>query len=237
MTHQINIGVCVSETKYENYPAWIKEAGTKYAVVELSPNKQNLQDLDNCDALLLTGGIDIDPVFHQPNIGEYPLQPKQFNRQRDAFEMSLLTMALNKGMPVLGVCRGLQLINITLGGSLILDIETSGQPNHRNRAGIDHTHEIDIVPNSQLASICGCHKGIVNSSHHQSVLSTSPELMVSSYANDGIVESLEWKDPSKHLSPMICVQWHPERMDEKNSHPLSFRILQWFLNEAEKYSL
>jgi putative glutamine amidotransferase len=237
MQKKINIGVCISEAKYQNYPTWIMQGGNNFAVVELSFEKQNAQDLANCHALLLTGGIDIDPIFYRPDNIEYPHQPKQFNPQRDAFEMSLLKAALKKGMPVLGICRGLQLINTTLGGTLLQDIESSGKPNHRNRNGIDHIHEITIVPHSALAAITGCYNGMVNSSHHQSVLATAPELMVSSYAHDGIIESLEWKDPSLHLSSMICVQWHPERMDEKNSHPLSQQILNWFLSEAEKYYL
>lgn len=237
MLKKINIGVCISEAKYQNYPAWIMQAGDLYAVVELSFEKQNEQDLANCHALLLTGGIDIDPVFYHSANLEYPHQPKQFNRQRDAFEMSLLKMALKKGMPILGICRGLQLINVSLGGTLIQDIELSGKPNHRNREGIDHIHEITIEPHSTLAAITGCNKGMVNSSHHQSVLAPAPELKVSSFANDGIIESLEWNDPGLHLSKMICVQWHPERMDEKNSNPLSEQIQQWFLSEAEKYHL
>jgi putative glutamine amidotransferase len=237
MMKKINIGICVSEAKYQNYPAWIQSAGDKYHVVELSFEKNNEQDLENCRAILFTGGIDIDPFFYQPTINEYPRMPKQFNRERDAFEMGLLKIALNKGLPILGICRGLQLMNITLGGTLILDIETMGKPNHRNREGIDHVHEIMIEPNSRLAKITGCTKGLVNSSHHQSVLNISPDLSVNSFAMDGIIESLEWKEESLHKSPMLCVQWHPERMEKKHTNPLSQKILEWFLFEAEKYTL
>jgi putative glutamine amidotransferase len=235
MMKEIKIGVCISEAKYQNYPAWIRLAGNQYTVVELSFEKQNAAELENCHALLLTGGIDIDPIFYQPELKEYPLQPKAFNRQRDEFEMGLFRMALNKAMPVLGICRGLQLINTTLGGTLIPDIETIGKPNHRSRNGIDHIHEVIIEPNSKLAAITGCSAGIVNSSHHQSVLEIAPALSINAYSKDGIVESLAWKEAALHQSPMLAVQWHPERMNEKNNNPLSKKILDWFLYEASKY--
>lgn len=237
MSKEIIIGISATETNYQNYPDWIKLAGDQYTVIELSFEKQNKQDLQKCHALLLTGGVDIDPIFYHPSIKEYPLQPKQFNRERDVFEILLLKEALEIGLPILGICRGLQLINIALGGTLILDIETSGKPNHRKLDGIDQVHEIMIAANSQLASITKCNKGIINSAHHQSVLAVSDELKMSGSSSDGIIESLEWKDQSLHKNPLICVQWHPERMEEKNTNPLSKNILQWFLYEAEKFSL
>jgi putative glutamine amidotransferase len=237
MTKEINIGICVTETNYQNYPAWIQSAGDQYAIIELSFEKQNKHDLQKCQALLLTGGVDIDPIFYNPTIKEYPLQPTHFNKERDSFEMELLKDALAIGLPVLGICRGLQLINVALGGTLILDIETIGKPNHRKMEGIDKVHELLIEANSQLAGITHCSKGIINSAHHQSVLATADQLKVSGYSRDGIIESMEWKDQSLHKSPLICVQWHPERMEEKNTNPLSKNILEWFLYEAEKTNL
>ncbi len=231
----IKIGITITEAKYSNYPAWIKSAGRAYEIVELDWEKNNGADLMLCHGLLLSGGVDIDTQFHAVATKEYPLQPAAFNSQRDQFEMGLLSAALKAKIPVLGICRGLQLINISLGGKLILDIESNGKPNHRAMNGIDHVHQIKLDPQSQLAAITGCSLGTINSAHHQAVLEPAPELKAVAFSEaDGIIESLEWKDPAAH-GPMVCVQWHPERMTNKENEPLSQNILNWFLGAAKKY--
>lgn len=231
----IKIGITITEAKYPNYPAWIKSAGTAYEIVELDWEKNNEADLALCHGLLLSGGVDIDTQFHSAETKEYPLQPAAFNSKRDLFEMGLLTAALQARIPVLGICRGLQLINISLGGKLVLDIESAGKPNHRAMNGVDHVHQVEIDPQSQLAAITGCTLGTINSAHHQAVLEPAPSLKAIAFSKeDGIVESLEWKDPAAH-SPLVCVQWHPERMTNKETEPLSQNILEWFLEAAKKY--
>ena len=231
----IKIGITNTEAKYLNYPTWINSAGAAYEVVELDREKNNASDLLLCHGLLLTGGVDIDTQFHSAEIKEYPLQPAAFNTQRDLFEMALLDTALNANIPVLGICRGLQLINISLGGKLILDIQSVGHPNHRAMGGVDHEHQVKLDPQSQLSIITGTTLGTINSAHHQAVLEPAPSLKAVAFSSaDGIIESLEWKNPSQH-GPMVCVQWHPERMVNKENEPLSQKILEWFLAEAKKY--
>lgn len=231
----IKIGITITEAKYANYPAWIKSGGADYEIVELDWEKNNTADLMLCHGLLLSGGVDIDTQFHAADTKEYPLQPAAFNSQRDLFEMGLFKAAIQAKIPVLGICRGLQLINISLGGKLVLDIESSGKPNHRAMNGVDHVHQVALDPASQLAAITGCSLGTINSAHHQAVLEPASELKAVAFSEaDGIIESLEWKDPEQH-GPMVCVQWHPERMTNKANEPLSQNILEWFLGAAKKY--
>ena len=133
MTKKIKIGICFSESNYANYPTWISGNEDAIDLVELAWEKQNEAELEVCDGLLLTGGIDIDPFYFDNKIRTYANQPNKWNRTRDEFEMSLFNTALKLSMPVLGICRGLQLINVALGGNLITDIEFAGYPNHRSK--------------------------------------------------------------------------------------------------------
>jgi putative glutamine amidotransferase len=227
------IGVSFSETKYLNYPKWIKGNNPEINILELSWEKQNLQDIEKCQGLLLTGGIDIDPYFYPPQSAEYAHGPKQFNRVRDYFEINLFLLAQEKKIPVLGICRGLQLVNVALGGSLFSDLETEGKQNHRNMNGIDHTHSIYIHQKTLLADIAGTTEGIVNSAHHQSINRLADSLQVNCFSEEEIIEGIEWKNKS-NVSPLLCVQWHPERWVHKNADPFAKHIREWFVNEAQK---
>ncbi|MBY0481518.1 MAG: gamma-glutamyl-gamma-aminobutyrate hydrolase family protein [Chitinophagaceae bacterium] len=234
MSTKIIIGVSFSETKYPNYPKWILGDRPDIELIELSWEKQNLADLHKCQGLLLTGGIDIDPIFYQSIKTDYPNQPLKWNEARDQFEIDLLISAFTIKMPVLGICRGLQLINIALGGTLIADIEAAGKPNHRAQNGVDHYHNVALVEGSLIENICSTKTGTVNSAHHQSIETIAVSFMLNAISSDGIVEGIEWKD-KVHKSPLIAVQWHPERLEKNN--PLSTNLREWFLTEASKYSL
>lgn len=231
MNNTIKIGVSFSETKYPNYPAWILDNKRDIEIVELSWEKQNLHDLQNCHGLLLTGGLDMDPSFYNPLLTAYPNQPEQWNKDRDQFELDLFAKAQSLLMPVLGICRGLQLINIALGGSLILDLEEAGKQNHRNMNDIDFIHPVHITDNTLLSEICHTHYGNVNSAHHQSIDVVAKSLIISCFSDDRVPEGIEWKDKNGRC-PMICVQWHPERIQNKESNPLSENIREWFFEEA-----
>lgn len=235
MGKKITIGISVTEAKFSNYPAWILGDCHEIEIVELSVDKQNKADLLKCQGLLLTGGIDVDPFFYQSELTEYPNKPSVWNRKRDQFEIDLLETALSLSMPVLGICRGLQLVNTAFKGTLTPDIEATGKQNHRSKDGIDHIHTIQVTENTLLAKITGVKEGNVNSAHHQSIEKVAPDLQVNSWAAESVVEGVEWKD-AFNKSPLICVQWHPERFNEKNSNALSKNIREWFLNEAIKYS-
>ena len=234
MRKTLTIGVCFSETKYPNYPTWIRDEANGIEIVELSHEKLNSEDLNRCHGLLLTGGIDMDPCFYKPDLTSYENQPKQWNRGRDQFELDLFNHALSLKMPVLGICRGLQLINIALGGTLILDLEAAGRVNHRNMNGIDYIHQVKIERDSLLATVSGISEGVVNSAHHQAIERIAETLIVNCLSDDGIIEGIEWKE-KQNRSPMFGVQWHPERIENKEINPLSQNIKAWFFEEASKF--
>ncbi len=234
MISPITIGVCFSETKYPNYPGWIRDKAVVIEVIELSREKQNIDELHRCHGLLLTGGIDMDPWFYSPAQTDYPNRPEQWNRERDQFELDLFDLAQSLKMPVLGICRGLQLVNIALGGTLIVDLEAAGQQNHRNMNGVDYIHSVNLEENSLLAAVCGSDRGVVNSAHHQAISRVAETLKVNCFSQDGIIEGIEWKE-KQNRSPMLSVQWHPERMENKEFNPLSQNIRAWFFQEAKKF--
>ena len=236
MATPIIIGISFSETKFSNYPAWILGETMNVEIVELSWEKQNMEDLAKCHGLLLSGGVDMDPKFIQPAITHYPNQPAVWNPARDQFELDLFNAAQLLKMPILGVCRGLQLVNVALGGNLLTDLEDEGKPNHRSRAGVDHVHGVQLLAGSLLETITAIHEGEVNSAHHQAINRVADSLVVNCFSQaDEIIEGIEWKE-KENRSPMICVQWHPERIINKEQNPLSKNIRDWFLAEAVKYS-
>lgn len=163
---------------------------------------------DRTDGLLLTGGADIDPA-------RYGAEPHPATRAedpaRDAAEFPIAQAFLDADIPILGICRGLQLLNVLLGGTLIQDIptETTGAIAHR-RGDVRTTpaHDIAIVPGSRLARIVGGTRIGVNSFHHQAARSVASALTVTARAEDGIVEGAEI-DGARFV---VAVQYHPEDM-------------------------
>ncbi len=137
-------------------------------------------------------------------------------------------------MPVLGICRGMQLTNVAFGGTLIPDIEEAGYAEHRSSVpGAICTHGIVVTPGSSLAELGGADG--VNSSHHQAVLQPGAGLKVIARSPDGIIEAMEPDEPSPFL---LLVQWHPERMEDRSS-PLAGGVLRMFLHavQSSPYSL
>jgi putative glutamine amidotransferase len=162
--------------------------------------------LSRLSGVLLPGGGDIDPALFgeapHPNLGV--VQP-----ERDSFELALCRAALQRGMPVLGICRGAQVLNVALGGTLIQDIpaETASPLNHRSNDETELRHEIDVEPGTLLARIIGEGRHPVNSQHHQSVRVPAPGLIVSAGSpKDGIIEAVEYRDARFVLG----LQFHPE---------------------------
>ncbi|WP_052207085.1 gamma-glutamyl-gamma-aminobutyrate hydrolase family protein [Sinomonas humi] len=158
------------------------------------------------DGLLVMGGGDVDPVLydgdpHHPTVSDV-------DPTADAFEASAVVHARATGRPVLGICRGLQIVNVALGGSLHEDLPFEGTP-HRNYAdpsGPMVLHDVAIEPGSRLAAIVGT-SAAVPSGHHQAAARVADGLRVTAQAPDGVIEALEAEDPKEWL---VAVQWHPE---------------------------
>ena len=151
------------------------------------------------DALILPGGGDIDPVlFHQENQGSHAMEP-----ELDRLQLFLLRSFLRKNLPVLGICKGMQLINVCLGGSIIQDLPTAGRHAY---IGKDQIHPSHAEKGSLLHTLYG-ENFPVNSAHHQGIAEPGEGLIVIQRAFDGVAEAIV----HSHL-PVLGVQWHPERM-------------------------
>jgi len=201
------IGITTSDTNFQNYPNWISGDGIE--VVLLSYQQKNTLEFVLCDGFLLTGGIDVHPQLYQNLRVDYP-NTTVFNESRDLFELQVFEFARQQNKPVLAICRGLQLVNIALGGNLIQDLEENGFENHRKGPDGDREHKIEVKPGTLLAKISGTLCGFVNSAHHQGVDQIADELKVSAYSEDGVVEAIEYKEANKPF--LLAVQWHPERL-------------------------
>ena len=217
------------DKRFEFYTDWLESTGIKYKILDYKEN--NFDDIKECSSLLLTGGDDIFPEFY--NDWEEGRNRSKFVPERDGFEFKLLDYALKNSMPILGICRGMQLINCRLNGSLISDIETIRGKNHRKISDSqDREHEVNVLENSLLYEIIQNKRGKINSSHHQAVDRLGEGLVITAKADDGIIEAFEWSE--RESKPFFLgIQWHPERMPDKES-PFTKKILLRFKKETEK---
>ncbi|MGN0048589.1 MAG: gamma-glutamyl-gamma-aminobutyrate hydrolase family protein [Bacteroides sp.] len=164
--------------------------------------------LQQVDALILTGGADLHPLLY----GEEPLQQlEEVDSSRDVYDLLLLHVALKQGMPILGICRGEQLCNVGMGGTLYQDLPSQQPASLMHRQSIPASvgaHTISIEPDSYLHRLLGRPTAVVNSFHHQAIKEVAPGLRVSARAADGVVEAVEGF-PTYNL---LAVQFHPEHL-------------------------
>lgn len=175
--------------------------------------------MESLDGLLLPGGADVSPHMY----GEEPIRQVTFSRMADdRFEAALIEAARVQGKPVFGICRGLQVLNIVLGGTLYQDLhgQNAAELCHCQDTAIweEGTHSISVKEDTVLSGILGAPKLLVNSYHHQAVKDLAQELVVSATSADGIVEAAETPD-----GMVIGVQWHPERMTDQERFLNLFR--------------
>lgn len=204
----------LNQAKFEQYGEWIQSVQPGLEIVKLSPSGGNESEVATLDGLVLTGGGDVDPVLY--GYEDEQGLVREVNRARDEFEFRVIEHALDREIPVLGVCRGLQVMNVYLGGTLIPDLLQEGREDHERREGRDGVHTIMPVPHTLLAAVTGLGAQTVNSAHHQAIEHLGRGLMVSAISKDGVVEAAEWalKD---NMPFLLLVQWHPERMEMKDS--------------------
>lgn len=174
------------------------------------------------DGLILSGGGDVDPTLY----GATPIsQINGVDAQRDRTEVILARWALTEGKPLLGICRGLQLLNVVCGGALYQDVsEHKGALNHAYYPDFPHdflAHSVEFAPGSRLAAILGETSAQVNSLHHQACCAVAPVLSVVALAPDGIVEALEV--PNHPFT--LAVQWHPEALPDAAESKALFSAL------------
>jgi putative glutamine amidotransferase len=187
--------------------------------------------LEGLDGLLLTGGEDVDPALYgtapSPHLGPV-------SRDRDLFELALVAGALERQMPVLGICRGIQLINVAAGGTLWQDLPTErpGEVDH-NPATPRSTaaHDLRVLPGSRAADALGRVEFEANSFHHQAVREVGRGLRPTAWAADGLIEAVESADGGGWL---LAVQWHPEEMTGRAESPAA-GLFRAFTAEAVRY--
>lgn len=212
MTRTVTIGI-TDCSKYLNYERWMQIPGV--SIVKLSKNS-GPEAIQSCDGIVLTGGEDVHPRFyHKPEYLKF-CEQDNMDEQRDEFELQVLKFTQQHHLPVLGICRGLQVANVFFGGTLIPDIPSAGKPDHAKVKGIDRYHTVKVEANSILNKITGEQSGEVNSAHHQAVDRVGNGLVVNAVSGDGIIEGLERKKPEGNPF-LLLVQWHPERMSNPDS--------------------
>ncbi|HEX7756048.1 MAG TPA: gamma-glutamyl-gamma-aminobutyrate hydrolase family protein [Niabella sp.] len=197
-----------SEQKHINYSNWIKGADT-IEVITLSAELNNLKAAASCDGVILSGGVDLSPGCYSGATG-YANAPGHFNRDRDAFETAVFQTTQQKDIPVLGICRGMQLINCIYGGTLIQDLGTKNEV-HRVANDLDKVHGITVVAGSMLHQVIGSRYCAVNSAHHQAIGIPGKGLQITATSADGVAEAME-RTITADQPFLLCVQWHPERM-------------------------
>ena len=208
------------------YTASLRRAGAKAVWIETDDLGKAIQEMLLCDGLLLSGGEDVNPDFYGQTATE---KCGKIVPARDHAEMKMLEAFLSTGKPILGICRGEQLMNVFFGGTLhqdIADVATSCHDDYprKNRGN----HEVSVTRGTKLAEIMGQETFLANSLHHQAVDKVAPALILAATSEDGIVEGVE------HPAHPFCigVQWHPEHMSK--GHSAQQRLFDTFLSRCKK---
>lgn len=216
------VGVTYSnEIKLQPYLDALRAAGVEPVPLAAGANA----DAHDLDGLLLSGGLDLNPHLYGQEMHAEADEP---NDARDRLELDLLRDALDRDLPVLAICRGMQLFNVAHGGSL--DQHMAAHALHQQRPADKSTpaHEIEIAPESKLADILETSHASVNSRHHQAVDRVGAGLVVSARAQDGAVEALEV--PARRFA--IAVQWHPE--DQAPRDAVQRRLFEKFAEAVRR---
>lgn len=211
--------ILISKDKNKEIQHWIERNSSKVRVIEfyhLSPDSQNII-LKQAAGILMGGGEDIHPSYYGR---EDAIEVcGKIDPYRDSIEMVLLDYAKSKKIPVFGICRGLQIMNVRYGGTLIADIpsEMPSEIKH-SQTGVDSAHQVKASEESEMFKAVGELKLVVNSTHHQAIKNLAPNFEIVAKANDGIIEAISYT--SSNLWFAHAVQWHPERLKNQASDNL-----------------
>jgi putative glutamine amidotransferase len=217
------------------YAHAIEDLGGAPVILPLPADRTSRRQLlKGLDGLLLTGsGPDLPPRLYGER-RRYAF--RVMSRRRYDFELEAARLAADAGLPLLGICGGMQAINVAFGGSLIQDIASQLDSPLQHRAAGPATrlaHAIRVAPQSLLRRIIGRDRIRVNSSHHQSVKRVAPAFVASAVASDGVIEAIESRYPARHPF-LLGVQWHPEFLYDRDR--LHRRLFRAFLKAARAHT-
>jgi putative glutamine amidotransferase len=224
MMKQISIAV---SRLAPNYEAWLQKLGPGLEIADFDGRDPGdfRRRIREFSGFVLTGGGDIHPSLYGNPDSEHYCQG--IDIKRDELEFNMLEAALTYELPIFAICRGLQVLNVFLGGTLIPHIHAlPDKLLHKDQQ--DVTHGVSINTDSQLFRITGTRYEKVNSSHHQAIEKPGSGLQITAFSSDGIAEAAELGD--HHRRFCVAVQWHPERMNMEN--PLSGRLGFAFLKRV-----
>ena len=215
----------------QDYMDSVERAGAVPVLLPITSDTRRMERfLDRVDGLLLTGGVDVDPAFY----GEEKLPCcGACSEGRDRMEFPLCRMALERDLPVLAICRGIQVLSCACGGTLWQDLSVqSGSPlqHERSDAPAEPVHDVTVTPGTLLHAVAGSEVLPVNSRHHQGIRRLGEGLVPSATAPDGLVEAVEF--PGKRF--VLGVQWHPESLSGKM--PVHQALFDAFVRAAETVS-
>ena len=197
------IGISDCGDKNRNYIEFLKRIQNSVVII-LSKDSMSREKLDG---LLLTGGADVNPELYK----DWPDETVHVDAERDGFEFKLIEKALSDSIPIFGICRGLQVVNVYFGGTLIIDLAKYCNRFHQAISdNEDRTHGVIVNDSSKMKTFIKQTTGIVNSAHHQAADRIGGGLKIAARADDGTVEAIEGNGELR--SKIVCVQWHPERM-------------------------
>ena len=213
----------------QDYIKSVEKAGGVPLILPITDNVDIIKALaESIDGLLLTGGEDINPLLFgeepDPMLGE-------ICEARDRFELLLFGEVYRLKKPIFGICRGLQLMTIALGGTLWQEVSRKPGDLIKHSQETDRkisTHHVNILPSSQLEPILGL-KARVNSYHHQAAKSVGTTGKITATASDGIIEAIDWSTPHHYCQ---AVQWHPEAMID--THPEMLNLFKDFIQHCQK---
>lgn len=228
----MRIGITDSDrpdSKVAMYEDWLRITEPALEFVRLTPQSDNIDTIEGLDGIVLTGGPDIHPKFYGRD--DLFSRCEDVNVARDVFELRVVERSLEHDKPILAVCRGHQLLNVALGGSLLTDLPSAGFSDHRPKTNsMDVLHGLRVHPHSLLYFAARTSMSQVNSSHHQAVDRLGTGLTPTGFSPDGVIEAMEWS--SKDGMPfLLSVQWHPERMPKDS---LSHNVASLFMRDVQR---
>ena len=217
------IGITV---RFDGYSQWVLRRGGSCRLLEPGGRLS----LERLSGLLFTGGEDVDPsLYREPN-----RHSKRVNPARDWFELEILEWGVKSGVPILAVCRGMQLMVVASGGALFQDL-VELPPIQRDQVSVCHRspdhrdteHWVDLAPQTTLNHSADRRSLLVNSHHHQGIRTLAPGFSISASSRDGLIEAIQ----AEGTTYRVGVQWHPERWDD----PSSDLLMDGFLSACRAY--